>query len=163
MTRFSIVSRRYLSFRNEVNRYTQDGVIYLPGCFSKRWVDVVKCGIQKAFENPSELSEKLTTDGGKSVYFNDLLQWRNIDEFQEYVKYSPAAEIAATFMNEEVCMCYESISLVLWNHRVNLGPVYTVTAKQRNTRRRPRSVNIVIVLTRSIAFRIVPVFISDTK
>ena len=100
--RFSIVSPRYLSFGNQVEQYAQDGVVCLRGCFSQRWVDTVKRGIQKVFDNPSKYSEKIPSDSGKGVYFNDYLQWRNIEEFQEYIRDSPAPEIAATFLQEEV-------------------------------------------------------------
>ncbi len=100
--RFNITNQRYLSFRDQVEQYKEDGVICLRGCFSKHWVDTVKRGIQKVYDNPSKYSEKIISNNGKGVYFNDYLQWRNIEEFQEYIKDSPAPEIAATLLQEEV-------------------------------------------------------------
>ena len=100
--RISIAFHRYLSFENHIEQFKKDGVVCLRGCFNERWVDVVKRGIQKTFENPSKYSEYLTSDGGKGVYFNDYLQWRNISEFKEFIKESPAVEVAAAFMQEDV-------------------------------------------------------------
>ena len=98
----SVASRRYLSFGNHVEQFKTDGVVCLRGCFSEQWVNVVKRGIQKTFKNPSEYSQKLTSDGGKGVYFNDYLQWRKVSEFTKFIKESPAVQIAAAFMQENV-------------------------------------------------------------
>ena len=99
---FSFVSRRYLSFEDQVEEYKQNGVVCLRGCFSRQWVNAVKLGIEKVFNNPSKYSQTITSDNGKGVYFNDYLQWRNINEFQKFIKDSPAPKIAAMFLQEEV-------------------------------------------------------------
>lgn len=85
-----------------VLRYQQDGVVCLRGLFSKYWLDKVRKGIQKNLLQPSEYSDKITSKDGKGVYFNDYMQWRNFEEFAEYVKDSPAASTAGTLLGLQV-------------------------------------------------------------
>lgn len=87
---------------NAVMRYREDGVICLRGLFSEYWIDKVREGIRKVLLQPSEYSETLRSIDGKGIYFNDYLRWRQVDEFAEYVRDSPAASIAATLLSVKV-------------------------------------------------------------
>jgi hypothetical protein len=100
--KFSIFSQKYSSFEDHVEQYQRDGAVCLRGCFSQHWVNTVTQGIEKVFNNPSKYSQTITSDNGKGIYFNDYLQWRKINEFQKYIKDSPAPKIAAMFLEEEV-------------------------------------------------------------
>ena len=61
-------------------------------------------GIEKNLEKPSIYSESLKSldgdgDGGRGgAYFNDYMNWRQIEEFEELVWKSPAARIAGQLM-----------------------------------------------------------------
>ena len=57
-------------------------------------------GIAKNLENPSLCSESLR-DGGGGAYFNDYMNWREIDEFAALVWKSPAARIAGRLMGSD--------------------------------------------------------------
>ena len=58
-------------------------------------------GIAKNLENPSLYSESLKGEGGNGAYFNDYMNWREIDEFAALVWKSPAARIAARLMGSD--------------------------------------------------------------
>ena len=130
--KFSFISRKYLSFGDQVEEYKHNGVACLRGCFSQRWVIAVQQGIGKVLNNPSKYSEKITSDNGKGVYFNDYLQWRNINEFQKFIKDSPAPKIAAMFLQEEEVAFYHEHTFVKesfnesvtpWHHDQSYYPI----------------------------------------
>ena len=106
---FSLISSRYFSLKNEVEQFSNDGVVCLRGCFSKHWVNTVNRGIQKVFNNPSKYSDRITSTGGNGIYFNDYLQWRKTNEFISYIRDSSVPEIAAAFLSEEVFSSNKSI------------------------------------------------------
>ena len=49
-------------------------------------------------KRPSIYSESLKPAGGGGAYFNDYMNWRQIEEFADLVWKSPAASIAAQLM-----------------------------------------------------------------
>ena len=59
-------------------------------------------GIAKNLEKPSIHSESLKSPvgggDGDGAYFNDYMNWRQIEEFEELVWKSPAARIAGQLM-----------------------------------------------------------------
>ncbi len=52
---------------------------------SIEWVDLVKTGIAKNVESPSIFGEKLRANPTEGSYFNDYCNWRQIEEFRDYV------------------------------------------------------------------------------
>jgi ectoine hydroxylase-related dioxygenase (phytanoyl-CoA dioxygenase family) len=78
--------------------------------FDKSWLSAVEKGIQKNIKNPSPYSEFL---GEKDAYFfNDYFNWREIDEFESYVRSSPAGEIACKLMQSKKALFYHEHVLV---------------------------------------------------
>ena len=53
-------------------------------------------------KRPSIYSESLkSAGGGGGAYFNDYMNWRQIEEFEDLVWKSPAASIAAQLMGSD--------------------------------------------------------------
>ena len=62
---------------------------------------IIPQGIAKNLAKPSTYSESLKSPsggGGGGAYFNDYMNWREIEEFEELVWKSPAARIAGQLM-----------------------------------------------------------------
>ena len=75
----------------------------LRGAF-REWVEKPKKGIATNHANPSnDRGEWIKSEDSQTFYFNDYFNWRRIPEFEEFVRLSPAAEIAGKLMKSEVC------------------------------------------------------------
>ena len=96
-----------------LNRYKRDGVICIRNYFDQYWLDLVKEGIEKNLNNPSRYRDWLIGEDGKGLYFNDLMNWKNIKEFTEFVWKSPAARLAGTLMESKVWLSYR-LHVVIW-------------------------------------------------
>lgn len=88
---------------DEIQRFKEDGAVCLRGKFSQEWLDKIRRGIHKVFDNPSQYGEKLAhKDSSKSVYFNDYCNYQRVKEFSDFVFDSPAGELARQLMESEV-------------------------------------------------------------
>lgn len=80
-----------------VAEFSRDGVVYMPGVFAQ-WVETLSGGIEKLMADPSPRERSYTPSDGTARFFQDLVNWQRIDEFQDFVENSPAAKIAAKLM-----------------------------------------------------------------
>lgn len=89
---------------NEIKTFQNDGVVCLRGKFSQEWLQKVRDGIRKVYENPGKYGEKLTQAGSNSnlVYFNDFLNWKKVKEISDFVLNSSAGLLAKQLMGSEV-------------------------------------------------------------
>ena len=81
-------------------------------------------GIAKNLEKPSIYSESLRPSGDGGAYFNDYMNWRQIEEFEELVWKSPAARIAGQLMGSattSVAICPHNSTRIRAT-RVNMTP-----------------------------------------
>ncbi|MEM9735987.1 MAG: phytanoyl-CoA dioxygenase family protein [Pseudomonadota bacterium] len=75
--------------------FARDGVIKLEGIFTD-WVEVIRQGIARNMAEPGPYaSENAVTEGR---FFDDYCNWTRIPEFEQVIRHSPAAEIAAAVM-----------------------------------------------------------------
>ncbi|MGI9483423.1 MAG: phytanoyl-CoA dioxygenase family protein [Hyphomicrobiales bacterium] len=95
----------------ETRRYASDGVVFLEGVFSD-WVDLLRAGIEKLMADPSPRERSYTPDDGTARFFQDLVNWQRIPEFNDFVFNSPAAEIAAGLMGSDTARFFHDHVLV---------------------------------------------------
>ena len=99
---FKSLDSRQLVTVQEIKTFQEQGVVCVRGAF-REWVDKLKKGVGANHANPSKDGEWLKSEDSQTFYFNDYFNWRRIPEFEEFVRSSPAAEIAGKLMKSEVC------------------------------------------------------------
>ncbi|XP_013378910.1 uncharacterized protein LOC106150576 [Lingula anatina] len=105
-----------------IQRFQTDGAVCLRGVFAREWVQKVAAGIEKNLARSSQYSERLQAPGGTGYFFNDYFNWREIEEFKDYVYNSPAAEIAGTLMQSPVAIFYHEHVLTKDPHTLKATP-----------------------------------------
>ena len=98
---FKSLDSRQLVTGQEIKTFQEQGVVCVRGAF-REWVDKLKKGVGANHANPSKDGEWLKSKDSQTFYFNDYFNWRRIPEFEEFVRSSPAAEIAGKLMKSEV-------------------------------------------------------------
>ena len=83
---------------NEVIRFKKDGAILLKNKFKKKWIDLLKDGINKAKINPSPRFTNHTKDEKLPSYLEDFWTWDLHEEFRNFVYNSPTAKIASELL-----------------------------------------------------------------
>ncbi|MAT98848.1 MAG: hypothetical protein CL608_17020 [Anaerolineaceae bacterium] len=103
-------TKHQLVTTTQIQAFQQDGAIRLQKVFDKEWLNTIARGIEKNLANPSQYSESL--DAGSGRFFNDYCNWQRIPEYQEYIRQSPAAEIAARLMGSAKAIFYHEHLLI---------------------------------------------------
>lgn len=117
----------------QIEEYQRDGVTCIRGAFAE-WVDVMAAGVARNMAEPGEYaSENAVTEGR---FFDDYCNWTRIPEFEDVVRNSPAAEIAARAMGSNTAQFFHDHVLVKesgtpkptpWHQD---GPYYFVEGQQ---------------------------------
>lgn len=86
-----------------ITRFREDGVVHLPGAFDAHWIEMLRAGISKNLSNPSPRFEsRIPSDGSPELaarYMEDFWVWSIFPEFENFVRQSPAAELAAALLD----------------------------------------------------------------
>ena len=82
-------------------RFRRDGVVHLPGAFDARWLETLGRGIERDLADPSPRFETRTTGDSAARYCEDFWVWSEVPEFDEFVRRSPAAPLAAGLLDAE--------------------------------------------------------------
>jgi len=89
--------------------FQRDGVVMVPGLFTD-WVDVIRDGIARNMNEPGEYaSENAVTEGR---FFDDYCNWTRIPEFEQLVRESPVAGVAARIMQSQTAQFFHDHVLV---------------------------------------------------
>lgn len=81
----------------QVEQFANDGVIVLRDLFAD-WVEPLSRGIEALMAAPSPRERSYQPADGSARFFQDLCNWQRIDQFQDFVRNSPAGAAAATLM-----------------------------------------------------------------
>lgn len=93
----------------DIEAYQRDGATVLRGVFTD-WIDVIRAGIDRNMANPSEYaSENAVTEGR---FFDDYCNWPRIPEFEQIIRESPVAEVAAAAMRSKTAQIFHDHVLV---------------------------------------------------
>ena len=99
--------------QNFINEFQQNGVVCIRGAFDSSWRDLVQKGIEKNLEKPSKYCDMLKGEDGDGIYFNDYYNWDKIEEFESFVRKSPAAKLAGLLMQSSVSQGLKLFIIVL--------------------------------------------------
>ena len=83
----------------DVEKFNQDGAIFLKNIFDIKWIEILKRGIEKDIKNPSPRFKSHTLKTNVPVYLEDYWTWDLVPEFKDFVFNSPYAEIASELIS----------------------------------------------------------------
>ena len=85
--------------KEEIEKYNNDGAIFLKNKFDIKWIEKLKKGIEKDIKNPSPRFKSHTLKSNVPAYLEDYWTWDLVPEFKDFVFNSPYAEIASELMS----------------------------------------------------------------
>ena len=121
--------------RAQNDTFQRDGVVLIKELF-KDHVDMVRAGIERNMEDPGPYAAENLKEGEGGRFFDDYCNWTRIPEFEQVIRTSPAAEVAADLMNSNRVQVFHDHVLVKepgtskptpWHQD---GPYYFVGGKQ---------------------------------
>jgi len=84
---------------DEIATYHRDGVVLLPSMFDSDWIDLLLQGLIANCDLPTNRSRVWDRDAAGRTMFYDSQAWQGVDEYQQFIFDSPAAQIAAHLMD----------------------------------------------------------------
>jgi ectoine hydroxylase-related dioxygenase (phytanoyl-CoA dioxygenase family) len=119
----------------DIDAFQRDGVILVKGLF-KDHVDTLRKGVERNMAEPGEYAAENLKPGEGGRFFDDYCNWNRIAEFDEVIRTSPAAEVAADLMRSDRVQLFHDHVLVKepgtskptpWHQD---GPYYFVEGRQ---------------------------------
>lgn len=89
--------------------FRRDGAVALRGVFDHGWIDTLRAGIDADMAAPTDNFTRHTKDPDAPGYFEDYWAWAKIPQFEDFVRHSPCAELAAGLLGAP------SVNLVMDN------------------------------------------------
>lgn len=93
----------------EKSAFARDGAVALKAKFSPEWISKLRTGIDADLAHPTANLVRHTKDPDAPGYYEDFWAWNKIPEFEDFVRHSPCAEMAAELLGAP------SINLVMDN------------------------------------------------
>src|SRR5919204_3418670 len=84
-----------------VEAFRRDGAVCVRAAFSPAEVELVERGIDRNLGDPSERALVASRPDDPGRFVEDFCNWQRIPEYEEFVRTSPAAEIAGRLMDSE--------------------------------------------------------------
>lgn len=121
--------------QDHVDAFQRDGVVLVKGLFAD-YVDTIRAGIERNMAEPGPYAAENLKDGERGRFFDDYCNWNRIAEFEDVIRHSPAAEVAADLMQSEAVQVFHDHVLVKepgttkatpWHQD---GPYYFVDGRQ---------------------------------
>ncbi|WP_120498944.1 phytanoyl-CoA dioxygenase family protein [Roseovarius sp. EL26] len=83
--------------QNHVEAFQKDGVVLVKGLF-KDHVETIRRGIQRNMTESGQYAAENLKEGEGGRFFDDYCNWTRISEFEDVIRTSPAAAVAADLM-----------------------------------------------------------------
>lgn len=80
-----------------IETYQRDGVVLVKGLW-KDWVDTIRAGIERNMAEPGPYAAENLKPGEGGRFFDDYCNWDRIPEFEEVIRKSDVADVAAKLM-----------------------------------------------------------------
>lgn len=100
-----------MDYSTLINDFKQNGAIVLRGVFND-WIPNLKKGIDSLIENPSSRERSYKPDDGTAPFFQDLCNWKRIEEFENFITNSEMAKIASVLMESKYARFFHDHVLV---------------------------------------------------
>ncbi|MDU8929974.1 phytanoyl-CoA dioxygenase family protein [Alisedimentitalea sp. MJ-SS2] len=121
--------------QDQIDQYARDGVTIIRGLFADH-VETLRAGVAHNMKDPGPYASENEKAGETGRFFDDYCNWQRIPEFEEVIRNSPAAEVAADLMQTDNVQVFHDHVLVKepgtsmatpWHTD---GPYYFVDGKQ---------------------------------
>ena len=118
-----------------IEAYQRDGVVLVKGLWADR-VEVIRAGIERNMAEPGPYGAENLTPGEGGRFFDDYCNWTRIPEFEEVIRQSDVADVAAALMGSARVQMFHDHVLVKepgtskptpWHQD---GPYYFVGGRQ---------------------------------
>lgn len=96
---------------SDIADFQLDGAVVVRGVFSD-WLDVIGQGISINLSHPGEFASENEVGEGEGRFFDDYCNWQRIGAFEQVIRHSPAAELAATAMQSSTAQFFHDHVLV---------------------------------------------------
>jgi len=119
----------------DIDRFQQDGVVLIKGLFADH-IDDLRQGIETNMSQPGPYAAENLKDGERGRFFDDYCNWDRIPEFENTIRNSAVAEVAAALMKSNRVQLFHDHVLVKepgtnkptpWHQD---GPYYFVEGQQ---------------------------------
>ena len=97
--------------QEDVQAYQRDGAVLIKGLW-KDWVEVLRAGVARNMDNPSAAQMATLKPGEPGLFFDDYCNWQRIPEFEEVIRHSQVAEVAAALMQSDRVQLFHDHVLV---------------------------------------------------
>ena len=95
--------------QDDIDTFQRDGVVMVRGLFADH-VETLRRGVEHNMTDPGPYAAENLKPGEGGRFFDDYCNWTRIAEFDEVVRNSPAAEVAADLMrSDKVQMFHEHV------------------------------------------------------
>ncbi|WP_298972873.1 phytanoyl-CoA dioxygenase family protein [uncultured Roseobacter sp.] len=120
---------------DDIQSYQNEGVVLIKGLF-KDHIETIRAGIERNMAEPGPYAAENLNEGESGRFFDDYCNWTRIAEFEEVIRTSPAAEVAADLMASQRVQVFHDHVLVKepgtskptpWHQD---GPYYFVDGRQ---------------------------------
>ena len=81
-----------------IKEYKKNGVVVLRDIISKKWINILKNGVKKNFENPSKYKCVYEKNNQKEIFYDDYCNWNRIKEYKQFIFQSNISEVAKELM-----------------------------------------------------------------
>ena len=101
------------SFLSEehIKSFQDDGVVLIKGLFAD-YVELIQMGIDYNIQNPGRYAAENIKDGEGGRFFDDYCNWNRISQFQEVIRNSKVADVAAGLMKSKTVQVFHDHVLV---------------------------------------------------
>lgn len=95
-----------------VDAFRRDGAVKLSAAFSPEWIAELRDGIDRNMAEPGPFGRTYTPEGKPGFFFGDYCNWRRIPEYEDFLKNSPAADLAGQLMGSRKVVLFHEHVLV---------------------------------------------------
>lgn len=120
---------------HDIDTYQRDGVVLIKGLFADH-LDALRAGIARNMAAPGPYAAENLKPGDTGRFFDDYCNWQRIPEFEDVIRNSPVADVAADLMQSARVQLFHDHVLVKepgttkatpWHQD---GPYYFVQGRQ---------------------------------
>lgn len=97
--------------QDHIDNFQKDGVVLIKGLF-KEQVDLIRDGIEFNMDQPGPYAAENLKAGEGGRFFDDYCNWTRIPQFEEVIRNSAAAEVAADLMKSNRVQVFHDHVLV---------------------------------------------------
>lgn len=97
--------------RATIDEFSCQGATVIPGLLND-WVDEICSGIERNMSEPGPYAAENLKDGEDGRFFDDYCNWQRIPEFENIVRHSGAARVAAQLMQSSSAQFFHDHVLV---------------------------------------------------